>query len=213
MKSYTKIILGLIVIWFILALTASAQHLFLNPSGRIGVSVAVAASLPVLIFLLWFAAAPGFRQFALGLDPGTLTLVQATRIAGFVFPLLQARHVLPAIFALPAGYGDMFIGITATAAAWKLANPNHRQSFILWQCLGILDLLLAVALGTTAGITAPNDASMLPITVLPLSLIPTFFVPLYLILHLICIAQAKAWTASVSNPRHASIPQTAPSAL
>jgi len=30
-------------------------------------------------------------------------------------------------------------------------------------------------------------------TVLPLSLIPTFLVPLYLILHVISIAQARRW--------------------
>ena len=32
-------------------------------------------------------------------------------------------------------------------------------------------------------------------TVLPLSLIPTFAVPLLLILHVICIAQARQWAA------------------
>jgi hypothetical protein len=30
-------------------------------------------------------------------------------------------------------------------------------------------------------------------TVLPLSLIPTFFVPLFMMLHVICIAQARKW--------------------
>jgi hypothetical protein len=33
-------------------------------------------------------------------------------------------------------------------------------------------------------------------TVLPLSLIPTFAVPLFLILHIICIAQARQWQES-----------------
>ena len=31
-------------------------------------------------------------------------------------------------------------------------------------------------------------------TVLPLSLIPTFAVPLFIILHIICVAQARLWT-------------------
>jgi hypothetical protein len=41
---------------------------------------------------------------------------------------------------------------------------------------------------------------MAAMTVLPLSLIPTFLVPLYLILHVICIAQARGWR-SVSRER------------
>jgi hypothetical protein len=34
-------------------------------------------------------------------------------------------------------------------------------------------------------------------TVLPLSLIPTFAVPLLLMLHIICIAQARQWKEGV----------------
>ena len=44
---------------------------------------------------------------------------------------------------------------------------------------------------------------MVAMTVLPLSLIPTFLVPLFFILHLICIAQARAWRVA-SGDRMAS---------
>jgi hypothetical protein len=107
--------------------------------------------------------------------------------------------LLPAIFSLPAGYGDMLIGATATLVAWQLATPGHRNSFIVWQALGITDLIVAVSLGTTARLIAPQGPSMLPMTVLPLSLVPTFLVPLFFIFHVICIAQARTWkTASDS---------------
>ena len=87
----------------------------------------------------------------------------------------------------------MFIGVTASLAAWKLADPDHRNGFILWQVLGILDLVNAVGVGTTAGLLSPQGPAMAPMTVLPLSLVPTFLVPLFLILHVICIAQARSW--------------------
>ena len=91
----------------------------------------------------------------------------------------------------------MFIGVTAGFAAWKLAEPAHRGSFLFWQALGILDLISAVSLGTTARLLDPHGPSMVAMTVLPLSLIPTFLVPLFLMLHVICIAQARNWkTAS-----------------
>jgi hypothetical protein len=122
-----------------------------------------------------------------------LTAAQSFRLAGFTFVLLEARNSLPAIFALPAGYGDMFIGATAILSAWQFVGHKRRRAFLAWQLLGIVDLVLAVALGTTAPLVQPHGIPVTLMTVLPLSLIPTFFVPLFLIFHLICIAEARKW--------------------
>lgn len=118
---------------------------------------------------------------------------QSWRIVGVVFVILQARGILPAIFALPAGYGDTAIGASAVFVGLKLAGPRHRNGFILWQTLGIVDLVIAVSLGTTARLISPHGASMLAMTVLPLSLVPTFLVPLFTIFHGISIVQARTW--------------------
>ena len=142
-ESYGKLTTGLIAAWFVFALSASALFWFKNGANRIGIAVAVAALAPILIFALWFGASEKFRKFALSLDPQILTLAQTWRIIGFTFVLLEARGVLPAIFAWPAGYGDMAIGATATFVAWKLASPIRRNRFILWQVLGITDLVTA----------------------------------------------------------------------
>jgi hypothetical protein len=201
MSKYGKITVGLLAVWFVAVLSASALHLFENGSNQFGLGVAVASLAPMIVFSLWLAASEGFRNFALSLNPKILTSVQVWRIIGFTFLLLEARNVLPAVFALSAGYGDMFIGATAGFAAWKLAEPAHRGSFIFWQALGILDLVTAVSLGTTAGLLAPHGPSMLAMTMLPLSLIPTLLVPLFLMLHVICIAQAKNWKTASQGGR------------
>jgi hypothetical protein len=208
MRNYGKLTIGIIVVWFIFALSASALHLFKNDANRIGVEVAIAALAPIVVFSLWFAVSEKFRQFALSLNPRTLTALQSWRFVGFIFVLLEARGVLPAIFAWPAGYGDMAIGVTASFVAWRLADPDHRNGFVLWQLLGILDLVVAVGVGTTAGFLSPQGPTMAPMTVLPLSLIPTFLVPLFLVLHVICIAQARNWkklserTRQTASPAH-----------
>jgi hypothetical protein len=206
MKRYGKLTTGLIIVWFIFALSASALHLFENQSQRVGLAVAIAALTPIAIFFIWFASSATFRQFTLSLNPRILTFAQTWRVIGFTFVLLEARGVLPAIFALPAGYGDMAIGVTATLVAWQLVEPKHRDSFILWQSLGITDLVMAVSLGTTARLIAPHGASMLAMTVLPLSLVPTFLVPLFLFFHVICIAQAKTWKVASDLRRPSAIP-------
>jgi hypothetical protein len=199
MKNYGKFVVGVVLAWFIFALTASARGVFNNGANRFGFAVAFAALIPIILFFLWFAAAPRFRQFALSLDPRILTFAQAWRVVGATFVVLQVYRILPAIFALPAGYGDIAIGATAPFVAWKLVDPGHRGSFILWQFLGISDLIIAVSLGITAGLRVVQDAPITAMTVLPLSLIPTFFVPLFTILHAICIAQAKAWKNASLN--------------
>jgi len=204
MTKYGRITAVVLAAWFVAAFLAAAAHLFENGSAQFGLGVAVASLAPLIVFSLWFAVSEGFRNFALSLNPKILTSVQVWRIVGFTFFLLQARNVLPAIFALPAGYGDMFIGATAGFAAWKLAEPAHRNSFIFWQALGILDLITAVSLGTTAGLLDPHGPSMAAMTVLPLSLIPTFLVPLFMMLHLICIAQARSWKVASQARRSAA---------
>jgi hypothetical protein len=210
MKNYGKLTMVLIAIWFGLVLSASALHLFKNDANRVGIAVGIAAVAPIVLFSLWFAASDGFRKFALSLNPRSLTYAQSWRVIGLVFVILEARNVLPAIFALPAGWGDVAIGTTAALVAWKLGNPGHRGGFILWQVLGIIDLVTAVGLGTTASLLSAHSTPMVAMTLLPLSLVPTFLVPLFLILHLICIAQARSWKSVSGGAWQTASGQVAP---
>jgi membrane protein implicated in regulation of membrane protease activity len=75
----------------------------------------------------------------------------------------------------------------------KLAEPGHRKGFIVWNALGILDLVVAVTTGTTSRLMHPHGLAAEAMTVLPLSIVPTFLVPLFAILHIIAIAQARRW--------------------
>jgi hypothetical protein len=193
MTKYAKSAIALIIAWFFTSLSLSARHVFENQNARLGLSVAIAALAPLVLFGLWYALSPGFRRFTRTLDARVLTIVQTWRIGGLVFVVLYGFGLLPGVFALPAGLGDFAIGATAPLIAWKFASPAYRSSFIRWQMLGMLDLVTAVSLGTTAGLISPSAPSMQPMTVLPLSMIPTFVVPLLLIFHFISIAQARRW--------------------
>jgi hypothetical protein len=191
--NYGKLTARLIGAWLIFSLAASALHLFRNDPSRPPLPLGVAALAPIVLFVLWFATSETFRRFTLALNPRTLTLAHAWRVGGFVFLVLYTYNILPGLFALPAGWGDIAIGATAPLVAVRLANPDHRKGFILWQVLGIVDLVMAVTLGATASLIDPHGIAASPMTVLPLSLIPTFGVPLLLIFHIICIAQARHW--------------------
>ena len=190
---YVKLTTGLIYVWFLFSLTASALHIFSTEPGQPPIPLGLAVLIPIGIFVIWSAASQPFRQFLLSLNPRTLTFVQAWRIAGFVFLVLYAYGILPGQLALPAGWGDIAIGATAPLVALKLADPRHKKSFIFWQFLGITDLVMAVGNGVTAQFINPHGISTGAMTVLPMSLIPTFAVPLFLILHFISIAHARQW--------------------
>ena len=190
---YAMLTAGLIFVWFLFSLTASALQLFNASPGQPPLPVGLAVLIPIVIFLVWSATSQPFRQFLLSLDPRTLTLVQSWRIAGFAFLALYTYTILPGQFALPAGWGDIAIGATAPLVAIKLANPRHKKSFIFWQLLGITDLVTAVGTGVTTQLIHPHEITTAAMTVLPMSLIPTFAVPLFLMLHFVSIAQARQW--------------------
>lgn len=190
---YIKLTAGLIGAWFLVSLTISALHGFNTNPGRPPLPLGLAVVIPIGLFVLWYAVSKEFRQFVLGLNPRTLTFVHSWRLVGFMFLVLYSYGILPGLFALPAGWGDIAIGATAPFAALMLAKPAHRRSFVFWQTLGILDLVVAVGMGTMARLIEPQGASAVAMSLLPMSLIPTFAVPLLLILHIICIAQAVKW--------------------
>jgi hypothetical protein len=118
-------------------------------------------------------------------------MAQTWRINGVLFLVLSALGILPVIFAVPAGLGDLATGATAPLVARRFAARGSGKGFVRWQILGMLDLVMAVSLGTTAVLITRTGPGMGAMTVLPLSLVPTFIVPLLFIFHIICIAQAR----------------------
>lgn len=197
-KSYRILVTGLISAWFVLALAASAQHVYAAPPGHPPVALLITVLIPLATFTIWYTASAGFREFLHSLDVRALTRVHAWRVIGFTFLAFYTYRLLPGMFALPAGWGDIAIGATALYVASKMANPAHRTTFIIWQFLGVADLLIAVSVGALGAVIRPEAFSgpvtMAPMAELPLSLIPTFGVPLLLLIHIVSIAQAWGWS-------------------
>lgn len=207
MTKYGKLASALIAAWFVFALTASGLQLFRTAPNKPPLLFGLAVGIPLVLFVAGLVASAGFRQFTMNLNPRVLTWVQSWRLGGFVFLVLATYGILPGMFALPAGWGDIAIGATAIFAGLKLATPDHRKSFIAWQLLGMADLVNALAMGTLANFIDPHGIPTAAMTVLPLSLIPTFAVPLLMMLHIICIAQAYRWPV----PQYSAIGQRLPS--
>jgi hypothetical protein len=114
-----------------------------------------------------------------------LMLPHSFRVAGVVFLLYLALGHLPALFALPAGLGDIAAGIAAPLVARRLAQGTGRRAAFWFNAFGLTDLVAALTLGALTGFQLLNvTPSSAPITELPLALIPTATVPLLFALHI-----------------------------
>ncbi|HEY5222920.1 MAG TPA: hypothetical protein VIJ18_07750 [Microbacteriaceae bacterium] len=121
-----------------------------------------------------------------------ITLPHALRIAGgAAFLATFALGKLPAIFALPAGFGDIAIGIEAIFLAGRMRRGVAGRGVLWFNILGLLDLAYALTAGFLAG---PGPVRLLtvtpstaPVALLPLVLIPTVIVPLAVILHVVAL--------------------------
>ena len=184
-------------VWFVLVVSLGAVGAFVGRPGTPPFAIAIGVGAPLLLFFACLRFSQSFREFALSLDLRLIAGIQAWRWAGLGFLSLYAHNVLPALFALPAGLGDMAIGITAPWIILALVRrPGFAASatFIRWNVLGILDLVVAISIGTlsaTLATGAPGEVSTAPMATLPLLLIPAFLVPLFLMLHTAALMQSR----------------------
>ncbi len=187
---------SILTLWFLTVLILGSLQSFVRPPGSLPIPILGAIALPVILFLTVFRFSNRFQEWILSADPRLITGVQAWRFGGFAFLVLFALKLLPAYFAWPAGLGDMAIGASAPFVVGSLIrNPGkvHSKNFVLWNVLGILDLVVAVTLGGLGPFLFPeatiSAASLM--ARLPLSLIPTFFVPVFILMHLAALFQSK----------------------
>jgi hypothetical protein len=126
------------------------------------------------------------------------------RVTGVAFLLTMAMGHLPALFALPAGLGDIAVGITAPLVARRLADGTGRRAALRFTALGITDLVVALILGAVTGYQLVHvTPSAAPISALPLALVPTVAVPLLFALH---ISSVLALRTAPRAPRQATDP-------
>ena len=194
-----------LVLWFAGVVTAHYAGLLRAGSGNLPVPFGVAVTLPIVIFFASYWAIPRFRAAVLEADLRLVTSLQAWRVAGFVFlPLLVFGH-LPGLFAWPAGFGDVAIGLAAPWIVWRVVQDETyatTRGFDAFHWLGLLDVVSAlgtftIASGIIPGWTNPTSVAM---EEMPLSLIPGFLVPAFVILHAVALLKARALRRAPSSP-------------
>ena len=120
-----------------------------------------------------------FNEVIGGIPLHWLIGLQFYRIIGIAFILLWLAGSLPPAFAHSAGWGDIFVGVTALIVSFYVyKNRVHALTYATaWNVIGILDIVAAIALG----------ASLPIMSQFPMALVPSFLVPMSITLHLFAL--------------------------
>jgi len=137
------------------------------------------------------------KQMQYGKTTSILIAVHTWRVVGIAFLWGMTQGLLDPAFAIPAGVGDILIGVTAIPFAiflWK-GYSWSKYAVVVWTILGIADLVNAVSLGL---ITNPGFGTSTILT-FPWILVPTVGVPFALALHGIVLYRLRNWIPIQAN--------------
>jgi hypothetical protein len=206
-SSVRSVVSVALAMWFGVVFLLGAQGAFAGSAGSPPLPIFLGFAIPLAVFIAAYFGWGAFRAFVLSADLRFVTAVQAWRWAGFGFLSHYAHGLLPGLFALPAGLGDMAIGVTAP---WILLGLVRDSSFVtsrryaIWNILGIMDLVVAVSMGAICSGFLPGitgSVTTAPMAQLPLVLIPAYLVPLFIMLHFTALSQARRFARSGKSAR------------
>jgi hypothetical protein len=172
--------LVVLAIWLVavclLSVTGATQSL--RPPQAQALVVALAAAL-----ILAYQISPAVRAWTASFNLNELVGFHLVRFVGFEFLLLAYYRIMPNLFAIPAGLGDVAV---AVAAFFLVASgPVESKPVLarLWNIVGCADILLVLYGGARMGMADPH--AMLGLLKFPNCVTPLFLVPLIIASHLL----------------------------
>jgi len=189
----------LLVAWFFAALVPSWLGFYVGtriPTIEFGLL------LPIIAGVVFYQASPLLRRITATASQGLIVGVQIYRVLGVIFLILLVGGSMPGVFAVPAGTGDVAVGLLAPAIAWAFMAGWRASTGLVraWNLLGLADLAVAL---TTGFLSSPSPVQLFAfdnpnklITAFPLVMIPVFLVPLAVLLHLASLAKLRHTEAS-----------------
>ena len=179
---------GVWALWIVVGAALARTGLYREEPGAVNPWIGVVFAAVLALTLLATRIPVVVRILADPGTPGRLAWPHALRVAGVVFLVVMALGKLPAVFAVPAGLGDIAVGVAAVFVARRSAGVRH---LVWFNILGIVDLAVAVGIGFLAGLGPSPVLGVNPSTdivaALPLVLIPTAAVPLAIALHVVSL--------------------------
>jgi len=182
----TIVLFAVLIAWATAVVSFAAAGGFVADGNGLPWRVIVAVTAALALFYVLFRRGP-VRDYLLAIDPRVVLSIQLWRVIGVAFLYGWALGDLDASFAIPAGVGDVAVGVAAFAALAMLLNGTlSRAHVIALTALGIGDFVVAVAVGGV--IVRPDNLEELRWV-----LFPTLAVPFF------AMAHAVTWTQLVDR--------------
>src|SRR5437899_12338979 len=183
-------------LWAAVAWTAAINGVFRTGASPLPL-------LPSAIFLPMIIGAPllllskRVGQLLDAMPTTWLIALQLYRVFGSQWLAYWLRGLLPGLWALPAGTGDVLTGLFAVPAAIALATgtAEGQKAAFVWNIFGLADLAVAMALGMILSprpfqLIVPNGPSI-GLDGYPNVLTPAFVVPGSILLHALSLRQLR----------------------
>ncbi len=180
---------ALLLSWLVAALVLSWLGFYQGAGSRIP-TIQFGLLVPIVAGVWLFHQWPLLRRIVELVPQRWIVTIQFYRALGFIFLVLHGAGLLPGVFAHPAGFGDVTVGLLAPFVGLAYARGWRGSTGLVraWNLLGLADLVVAVSTGF---LTSPSPVLMLAldrpnqlIAAFPLVMIPVFLVPLAVLLHL-----------------------------
>ena len=153
--------------------------------------------LPLLIGLPILLRSRRIGGFLDATPASWLVGLQVYRIFGGIFLVAWSRGDISGTFALPAGTGDVLVGLLALPVAYLLhaGAKNGRKISIAWNILGLVDFAIAIGIGI---LSAPGPMQVIvpdrpnaQLGTFPTVMIPAFAVPSSILIHALSLRQLR----------------------
>jgi len=183
-------------LWLSVIWSAAINGVFRPGSSTLPL-VPLAIFLPVIVGVPILLRSKRIGEVLDAMPTSWLIGLQVYRVLGGIFLVGWARGVVPALFSLPAGIGDVTTGLLALPVAYSLVSRSGGavRGAIAWNIFGLLDFTIAVGIGL---LTNPGPFQLIvpsiPNTGLglyPTVLIPAFAVPSSILLHVLSLRQLR----------------------
>jgi len=181
-------------LWAAVSWTAAINGGFRTSASALPL-LPLAILLPVIVGAPLLLLSKRVGQLLDAMPTTWLVALQLYRVFGAQWLAYWLSGLLPGLWALPAGTGDVLTGLFAVSAAIALAagTAEGRKAAILWNIFGLADLAVAIVLGM---IISPGPFQLIVVSGpsigldgYPNVLTPAFVVPGSILLHALSLRQ------------------------